>query len=259
MDPQKASHMIGREKFSKKEQDTLSYQYSPSSLIIYLGIKGIDLRDYGFGDFNIWHMEQWDMNKIWKDINANNYDKPWVFYSTPTLHTYCQGTTPEGCQILELGTAANYQYFKELYDHNPCEYRKQKKQLAQRLLDLTMEKYIPDLNKHIALKVVGSPVTSETYCYAPFGNCYGSNLTPHNMGLERLSSDTPWNNFYWCNASSGYPGIYGTTITGMNLYTKLTQDAFYDYNKAPSTEEAIQYAVRAFQAKAQKMEMSRVN
>jgi all-trans-retinol 13,14-reductase len=249
MDPQKASYMIGREKFPKDSLPLLTYEYSPSSLIVYLGIKGIDLRDYGFGNYNVWHLEQWDINQAWKDINKNCYDKPWVFFATPTLHTSYPGVAPEGCQILEIGTAANYSFFKELYTKNPPEYRKQKRLLANSLLSLASKHYVPDLEKHIALKVVGSPLTNETYCYAPYGNCYGSNMTPANMGMNRLTYKTPWNNFYWCNASSGFAGLYGTTITGMNLYDQLTGDHFYDYSHAPKTENAIQYANNFFVSK----------
>lgn len=243
MDPQKASYIIGRDKFPSSYLPKLSYEYSPSSLIIYLGIKDIDLRDYGFGNFNIWHLEQWDINKIWRESNQNIYENPWVFYSTPTLHTtHNEIVAPHGCQILELGTSANYNFFQDLFLNNPIEYRKQKKLLANRLLQLTVKHYIPDLEKHLALKVVGSPMANESFCFAPRGNCYGSNMTPENMGLNRLSSETPWKNLHWCNASSGFAGIYGTTITGMALYEKLTGDHFYDYRRAPSVEEAIEYA-----------------
>lgn len=251
MDPQKASYMIGREAFPVNKHPLLSYEYSPSSFIIYLGIKGIDLRDYGFGNYNFWHLEQWDINQAWREAGRNCYDKPWVFYSTPTLHTNYPGITPEGCQILELGTTANYSFFKELYDKDPSEYRKQKRLLANRLLQITAQHYIPDLEQHIALKVVGTPLTNETYCYAPFGNCYGSNMTPQHMGLNRLKWQTPWKNFYWCNASSGFAGLYGTTITGMALYSHLTGDYFYDYDRAPSTEQAIQYAKNYFVSEAE--------
>ena len=164
------------------------------------------------------------------------------FFSTPTLHTQANGVAPEGCHIMELGTAANYGYFKQLYDENPHEYRKQKRELTNKLLTIAHEKYIPNLEKHIALKVVGSPVSSETFCFAPYGNSYGSHMTPKNMGLERLKAESPWSNFFWCNASSGYPSIYATVSTGSSLYSKLTGDRFYKFENAPSTEDAIRYA-----------------
>lgn len=226
MDPQKASYMIGREKFPKEYLPALSYDYSPSILMIYLGIKGIDLRDFGFGNHNTWHLEQWDLNQTWKDSRTNCYDKPWVFMSTPTLHTNQPGIAPKGCQILEVATAANYDFFKDLHERNPHQYRAQKRALTDILLEIVERKHIPNLQRHLALKVVGTPTTNDDFCFAPFGNSYGSHLTPHNMGLKRLKAETPWENFFWCNASSGYGGVYGTALTGATLYGKLTGDRF---------------------------------
>ena len=83
MDPQAASKMIGRERFPGKFLPSLSYNYTQSSFFVYLGVKGIDLRDYGFGNHNTWHLEQWDMNQSWKETRENNYDLPWIFMLHP--------------------------------------------------------------------------------------------------------------------------------------------------------------------------------
>ena len=89
------------------------------------------------------------------------------------------------------------------------------------------EKYVPGLRKHIAVKIVGTPTTHEDFCMAPKGNAYGSYLNPEQIGLSRLKADTPFNNLWWCNASSGFGGIHGTISTGMDLYMNLTGDKFY--------------------------------
>lgn len=242
MDPQQASYKIGREKFPKSYLPALSYDYSPASFIIYLGLKGIDLKQYGFGNHNIWHLSEWDMNKTWQSLRSHCFESPWIALSTPTLHTTGLGTAPEGCHILELTTTADYDRFKHLQEKDPKTYRAEKRAIANKLVDVVEQKYIPDLRKHIALKVVGTPLTNETYCFAPRGNSYGAHLTPENMGLKRLKAQTPWNNFYWCNATSGYGGVYGAVYTGMQLYSDLTGDRFYNAEKAPSAEEAIAYA-----------------
>lgn len=242
IDPQTASKLIGRENFPKKFLEQLSYEYSPSSVMIYMGLKGIDLRDYGFGNHNTWHLEQWSMNNTWKELRNQNTEKPWIAISTPTLHAEYPGVAPDGCHIMELITAGHYATFKELSDKDPKEYRKEKRKQANHLLDIIEEKYIPTIRKHIAVKVVGTPTTNEDFCLAPRGNSYGSHLTPHNMGLNRLKSTTPWDNFFWCNASSGYGGVYGTVLTGMDLYMKLTGDYFFNPLGFPTTEEAINYA-----------------
>lgn len=238
-DPQMMSHMIGREHFPKEHQERLDYSYAPAGMMIYLGLKDIDLKKYGFGKHNYWHMLDWDMNKIWKEqVENHNFDKPWFFISTPSLHTDDKGTSPEGGSTMEIATVANYDFWKKWQDEDPAVYRQKKKELADRLLDLVEEYYVPNLREHIAVKVVGTNTTNEDYVRAPQGNAYGSALTPEQIGLKRLKSDTPFSNFWWCNASSGYAGFHGTTGTGMRLYMQLTSDQFYG-DAIPSDDEFI--------------------
>lgn len=221
MDPQKASHIIGHDKFPARYLPALSYNYAPSSFLCYVGVKGIDLRDYGFGNFNIWHLEQWDMNKMFQEAMHGDFSAPWLFLSTPTLHGGDTSAAPPGGQTFEFGTITSYNYFAELEAQGPEVYQRVKQQTYERFLSLIEEKYIPNLRDHIDVVTVGSPLNNERYCLAPFGNCYGSHLTPKNMGLGRLTATTPWPNLYWCNASSGYAGIYGTTLTGVNLFNNI--------------------------------------
>ena len=237
MDPQKASHLIGRKIFSFFQRKKLDFEYSPSGVMVYLGLKNIDLRKYGFGNFNTWHLEQWDMNKMWDDQLNNDFTKPWLFISTPTLHTRVGGVVPKGGQILELFTLAGYDYFKELQRESYSKYVQAKMRIAERMIDIVEKRYVPNLRKHIAVKVVGTPITNEDFCMATRGNAYGPIVTPQNMGPTRLKSNTPFENFFWCNASSGYPGIYGTIGTGMRLYVDLTHDVFYE--SSPTDDEFI--------------------
>jgi phytoene dehydrogenase-like protein len=195
-------------------------------MVMYLGLKDIDLKKYGFGNYNFWHLTQWDMNKMWKEQLSGNFEKPWVFISTPTLHSHEPGVTPPGGQIMEIATLTDFDSFKDAQNLSYVEYAKKKKALADRLLDFVEQNYIPELRKHIAVQVVGTPTTNEDYVMAPRGNAYGSLMTPEQMGPKRLKAFTPWSNFFWCNASSGYAGVYGTVFTGAQLYIDLTGDKF---------------------------------
>lgn len=240
MDPQTAAHMIGWEKFSNKEQKQLSYEYSESGVVIYLGLKDIDLRKYGFGSYNIWHMEGWDMNQMWQEMGEGNFDNPWVFLSTATLHTDQPGVTPgPNDHILELASFTKYHPFKEAQDRSYTEYRQRKTAISDRMMQILEEKYIPDIKNHIEVKVVGTNVTSEDFNMAPMGNAYGSSMTPGNVNLNRLKAHTPFKNLWWCNASSGFAGVYGTVLTGINLYMDLTGDRFYDHKTAPTDDQML--------------------
>lgn len=239
MDPQAAARMIGLEKFPAHFQKPLSYEYSPAGVVVYIGLKDdIDLKDYGFGSYNIWHCEQWDMNKMWDDMGEVNFEKPWVFLSTPTLHTTDTTHAPKGCQILEIASYTEFKPFKEAQDRSYKEYYKMKEDVANRMIDIVEQRFIPNLREHIALKVIGTSVTNQDFCLAPEGNAYGSRMVPKNM-RTRLKSGTPFTNMKWCNASSGWGGIYGTTRTGVNLYMELSGDQFVGEYTPKTDEEFI--------------------
>ncbi len=240
MDPQTAAKkLIGWDKFPKKFQKQLDYEYSFSGIMMYLGIEGIDLKDYGFGKWNIWHMESWNMNEMWDKSADQDFDKTWWFMSTPSLHSDEPGTTPPGGQILEIATFVSYDKFKAAQEKGYAEYMKMKLEISNMLIKRIEEKYIPNLSKHIKVKQIGTPTTNEDFVMAPKGNAYGSAMTPNNIGPGRLKAWTPFENFYWCNASSGFAGIAGTLHGGMQLYMDLTGDEFYTKEDALSDDELI--------------------
>ncbi len=240
MDPQQASQLIGLHKFPKSQKKKLDYTYSPSGVIVYLGLEGIDLRDFGFGNFNIWQLFQWDMNQIWREgLEQHHFERPWLFMSTPTLHTNAGGVAPEGGQILELLTLTGYDVFKELEAKSYGDYNTAKHAVANRLIDLVEEHHVPNLREHIKVKAVGTPVTHERFCWAVRGNAYGSYLTPEQVGVSRLKAETPFDNLFWCNASSGYAGVNGTISTGIRLYQDLTGDVFFNSANTPTDDELI--------------------
>ncbi|MCB0319531.1 MAG: NAD(P)/FAD-dependent oxidoreductase [Bdellovibrionales bacterium] len=224
IDPQSIASQIGWEYFSEEQKNSLRYQYSPSAFMIYLGLKDIDLREYGFGAFNIWQLQDWDMNATWSREMNGGFEKPWLFLSAPYLRSPDRSSVPPGGASLEIGTLTGYEYFKALHDESHETYKREKERIANLFLDSATRDFIPNLRDHIVEMAVGTPLTNESFVGAPFGNCYGSQMTPHNLGLSRLKRDTPWPNLSWCNASSGYAGVYGTVMTGTYVYEELTGD-----------------------------------
>lgn len=225
MDPRRAAEMIGLEKFTPKVRAKLNYGYSASNFMAYCVVEGIDLRDYGFGKWNVFHTEEPDLNQaFYKMYDLGDYSKPSFAITTPSLLTDDRSDAPEGHQIMEFLTVANYARFFDLKLSSPTAYRKKKQEIFDAILDVMESHYIPNLREHIVFKTTGSPTTNERYCWSPAGNSYGSDMIPENIGGGRLNHQTSLNNFYFCNASSGYPGFAGTIWTGCNLYEILTHD-----------------------------------
>jgi all-trans-retinol 13,14-reductase len=236
MDPQAAAQLIGWQHFPGRYRTQLTYEYSDNGIMVYLGLKpGFEPAKYGLGNHNTWHCFDWGMNKMWEAGKNFDVEKAWLFISTPTMHS---NNAPQAGHIVEIGTYVPYAPFKQAAEKSDDDYQALKMQMANKMIDLVAQHHIPDLNDHIALKVVGSPTTSEDFCSAPFGNAYGSAMLAKNT-TSRLSAETPFSNLYWCNASSGIPSIYGTVSTGSNLYMDLTGDEFYDSRTAPTDQEFI--------------------
>ncbi|MDP3989327.1 MAG: NAD(P)/FAD-dependent oxidoreductase [bacterium] len=244
-DPRMVAEMMGMDTFPKEYKKKLDYTYSPSGIMVYLGLENADLRNRGFGSFNTWHCEGWDMNQMWKEMGEGNFEKPWIFISTPTLHTDVRGTVaPTHCDIMEVAAYTEYEWLNDLRDRDYAEYEKKKTELAERMLDIVEKHYFPDLRKHIVTKVVGTASSNEYWVKAPKGNAYGATFTPEQIGPGRLKAKTPWKNFWWCNATAGYAGIHGTTSTGMDLYMALTDDVFYSDATSPTDDEKVEEAYR---------------
>jgi len=231
IDPKKAAKMIGEEKFSKTVRRKLNYEYSASNYMAYCVVKDLDLRDYGFGKWNLSHTGHQNLNEAFAQMyNRHDFSNPSFAITTPTLLTAAKGDCPEDCQIVEFLTVANYDYFKQLREGDRKAYNQKKQEILDSILDVVEKHYVPNFRKHMVFHITGSPTTNERFCWCPDGNSYGSKLTPRNMGLGRLNHETSLGQFYFCNASSGYPGFAPTIWTGARLYQHLSDDRFLDAN-----------------------------
>jgi phytoene dehydrogenase-like protein len=239
IDPKKAASMIGIDRFSPKVRRQLDYDYSPSNFMAYCVVKGIDLRDYGFGRSNLFHTEEPDLNVAFhKMYDCGDYSKLSFAMTVPTLLSEHRSDCPEDCQIVEFLTVANYQRFLELKIADARDYRKKKNEILDAIIDIVQRDYVPGFRDHLVFKMTGSPTTNERYCWSPAGNSYGSNMTPKNIGPGRLSYHSSLKNFYFCNASSGFAGFTGTIWTGCRLYEALGGSSVLLSHQAAATVQA---------------------
>ena len=228
-DPKRSASMIGMNKFSNSVRAKLDYDYSPSNFVAYCVVKDIDLKEFGFGRWNVFHSEQADLNKAYDDMyDQADYTAPSFGVTTPGFLTDDHCDCPDGEQIIQFITVANYHYFHDLKIRNASMYRKKKKEIFDSIIDIMEQRYVPNFRDHLVFKMLGSPTTNESFCGSPEGNSYGSNITPANFDAGRLDHRTSLKNFYFCNASSGAPSFTGTIGTGCKLYEKLTGDPVLD-------------------------------
>ncbi len=229
MDPKQAAAMIGLDRFSRATRRKLDYEYSHSNFMAYCAVEGIDLRDYGFGRWNVFHTDEPDLNRAFEAMDRDgDYSRPSFAITTPSLLSDAGGDCPEGTQLLELLTVADFGRFRHLkFAHNRA-YGEKKREIFESMLDVLERDYVPNLRRHICFKMLGSPTTNQRYCHSPQGNSYGSIMTPANIGAGRLDYRSSVPGLYFCNASSGFAGFTGTIWTGSRLYEALSGDRFID-------------------------------
>jgi len=226
-DPKWFVSAIGRDQFPPAFLRKIDYDYSAASFSIYLGVRGLDLRDYGFGNWNVWHYPSLDVNAAYAaQHDRGDLSDPWIFMSTPTLCSPNARTrhAPEDAQILELITTCAFEPFDERLGRNRREYIRNKVEVRNRMIDIVQEQYVPGLRDHVAIRVAGTPTTNKRYLWTPRGNIYGSALTPANVSATRLKSHSPIDNLFFTGASAAFPSIGGTVSGGERLYTELTGD-----------------------------------
>jgi all-trans-retinol 13,14-reductase len=220
-DPQLTYGMLQGVRFAPRKKAP-NYEYSSSNFTLYLGVKNLDLRDHGFGNHNVWHYPHDDLNRMYRvQKEENNLEDPWLFLSTPTLHSDAPGLCPPGNQILEVATSCSFTYFADLWKKDRKAYTRAKVKIRDRILDVIQENYLPGLRQNLSMKVAGTPRTNERYVRAPRGNAYGANLTPENM-FPRVRNETPVDNLYLVNATAGYPSVGGTVGAALKLFEKLS-------------------------------------
>ena len=181
---------------------------------------------------------------MWAAQAKSDFSKPWFFISTPTLHNKEPGIAPEDHEIMEVASYCEFEPFEEAKQRSYKQYEAMKNTIADRLLELVEKRYIPNLQKYIDVKVVGTPTTNEDWAWAPKGNAYGATMTPEQLNA-RVSMKTQLNNFYFCNASAGYAGMNGTTGNGIALYELVTGERFFDPKLIRSDEERAELSYQA--------------
>jgi all-trans-retinol 13,14-reductase len=222
VDPRATARLAGEHHFAR-DAKKLAYDYSCGTFTMYLAVKGLDLRDHGFGSWNTWHYPHEDINRIYDDqLVRHDLSNPWLFMSTPTLHSDAPGLCPPGHQILEIATCCDHARLDRMRVADRRAYNHEKKKIRERILDVVEAAYVPNLRAHVALRLAGTPTTNERFCRAPEGNAYGSALTPANVGYGRRPYKTALDNLWIVNATAGFPSVAGTVAAGLKLFQSLS-------------------------------------
>ncbi|MBM4363613.1 MAG: NAD(P)/FAD-dependent oxidoreductase [Deltaproteobacteria bacterium] len=221
VDPAAPLALAGAEHLPGTYGESLQYEYSASTFTMYLGLWGIDLRDHGFGSYNVWHYPHDDINPMYEDqLERRDLSNPWLFLATPTLRSSAPGLAPPGHQVLEVATACSHEHFRTLAAESRRAYNREKTRIREAIPDRLEASYLPGLRDHLAVRVVGTPTTNARYWWAPRGNAYGAELTPEHTRWPRVDFETPLPNLFMVNATAGYPSIGATVASGQRCFAR---------------------------------------
>lgn len=224
VDPRRTAELAGWQGFDGRDRKRLEYDYSCGSFTMYLAVRGLELRDHGFGSFNVWHYPHDDLNRMYDDqLVRDDLSDPWLFISTPTLHSAAPGLCPPGDHILEIATACDFTKWAHLRNTDRRAYNQRKRVVREGILDRLEASYVPGLRDKLVLRVAGSPATNERFIRAPAGNAYGAALTPRNVSLGRGPFKTSLDNLWMANATAGFPSVAGAIGAGLDLYDQLAR------------------------------------
>ncbi len=202
----------------------IEYSYSDSIFQVFLGLKNVDLRQHGFGAWNIWHHSRSNMNAEYRaEIKKHDLSHPWLFIATPSLMTKSGTLCPPGDATMEILTFVDYKQFHTLYQQDRRAYERLKKDTGERFLDIIEKTYFPDIRKHIDVQSFWSPVDVERAFHSAEANVYGCRLDTKNINIGKLTAKSSVPNLWFVGATSGIPGIMGVIESSLDLYKHLTQ------------------------------------
>jgi len=228
-DARLGSDLLGREHFSRNGlRRKYRYEYGPSVVSVYLGLRGIDLRASGLGEENVFWHPKVDLDEVYDDqLRPVIPERPYFFCNSPTLRPHSSTIAPDGASQLVIVAPTTYDYFAGLRERSETAYQDAKRSYADRLIAVVEDELVPGLTNHIDVETIGTPLTNEFYVRAPQGNCYGAPLDPHHVMQRRMNYESPIPNVFFVGSSAGLPGFATVVHFACLLYQKLTGDAVY--------------------------------
>ena len=94
------------------------------------------------------------------------------------------------------------------------DYEAFKEQLTQRMLKM-ISRVVPNIENHLKLCELGTPLTNVFYCNGHRGNIYGTAKSKSQIGAGVLPIKTEITGLYHCGQSTAAHGVLGAMATGV--------------------------------------------
>lgn len=197
--------LIDEELVKKRYRRKVAEQeLSLSAIQLYLGLD-CDPKDLGMKDHSFTVFYDYDHDKNYEYVMNGEYEK--TFFSCSNYTYFDNTVAPEGKGII---TIFNLDHIKNWEGLSENEYQKKKNKVTDIIIK-KIEKYLPELSKHIVVKELGTPKTMYGYTFNPEGAIYGPSQITEQSGMQRLQTFTPVKGLFLVGSSiypgGGYPSV----------------------------------------------------
>lgn len=206
-------------------------EISLSAIQLYLGLD-CTLEELGLKDHSFTVFFSYDHDTNFNYIINGEYDK--TFFSCSCYTLFDKTLAPEGKGVLNIFSLDHIKNWENL---SQSEYLKKKREVTEIIIK-KVERYIPDLSKHIVVKELGTPKTMHRYTFNPEGSIYGPSQIVDQSGVNRLQPFTPVKGLFIVGSSiypgGGYPSVISSGYKAAKMILFQEKKAKEEVNKEES-------------------------
>jgi all-trans-retinol 13,14-reductase len=222
------STMMHEDDFLKDYLQKMSgYSVSLSCFQVFLGLKTDLIKKVGIKDSEIFYNTGYDPDADYLAMkNANIEDGG---YGLSLYDNIYKDYSPKGkntINILVLQGYDHWQKFENDYlNGKKDEYNKEKKRIADVMIDNVEKTLLPGLRDAIEVIEIGTPLTNIHYTGNYHGAVYGWDQTLNNSGNSRIGHKTPIKNLYLAGAWTKPGHGYGAVIpSGLECFGEIMKE-----------------------------------
>jgi len=221
-------NMIPENNFLKEYIEKMNtYSVSLSSFQVFLGLKSNLIKKIGINDTEIFYNVGYDIESDYEACRTTDMNNPG--YGLTLYDNLYDGYSPEGKNTLNIMLLQGYEHW-EKYENDYFKgkkelYNKEKKRIADILIDKVEKTLLPGLRKEIEVIEIGTPLTNVRYTGNYRGAIYGWDQTLNNSGNTRVGHKTPIKNLYlagaWSKPGHGYSAVIPS---GLECFAEIMRE-----------------------------------
>jgi all-trans-retinol 13,14-reductase len=210
-------HLMSAELSEKCGYSLKNVKASTGHLCLYLGLDQSD-EELGLPKHNIWSYEHDNIDQVLDEITTANAGQKFAYLSFPSAKdSEWQEKHPHKATIQAL-SLGKFEWFEKFQDQTVMKreeaYDAMKKEFEESMLKKLIELY-PQIEGHIVVSEVSTPLSTQTYCNYEHGEIYGIDHTPERFDLPILRVQTKIKGLRLAGQDIVTAGVGGALMSGI--------------------------------------------